>query len=211
LTSPGPRPLLTGLRIADPADRWRALGFTVSEGLLQLGEVAVELVPPNGGPAGIAGWSLHGLEPVASIDGLPTSVIQALPAVEPSGHDNGALAIDHVVITTPDFARTSSALGDAGLGLRRVREAPGGVRQGFRRLGQAILELVEIRDAPDRSAPAKFWGLVVVVGDLEALAHRLGPHLTATKPAVQTGRRIATLRRSAGLSPAVAFMTPEPR
>ncbi len=68
-------------------------------------------------------------------------------------HDNGALGIDHVVITTPNFARTSGALTDAGLELRRFREAPGGFRQGFRRLGQAILELVEIRDAPDPAAP----------------------------------------------------------
>jgi hypothetical protein len=96
------------------------------------------------------------------------------------------------------------------LELRRIREAPGGIRQGFRRLGQAILELVEVRDAPNPVEPARFWGLVVVVSDLDALSGRLGEQLSAPKAAVQPGRRISTLRASAGLSPAVAFMTPEP-
>jgi hypothetical protein len=68
-----------------------------------------------------------------------------------------------------------------------------------------ILELVESRDARETS----FWGLVVIVEELDALATRLGDRLGDIGSAVQTGRRIATLRRSAGLSPAVAFMDPE--
>jgi hypothetical protein len=50
----------------------------------------------------------------------------------------------------------------------------------------------------------------VIVADIEALAERLGPdRCSAPKEAVQPGRRIATLRSTAGLSPALAFMTPE--
>jgi len=55
-----------------------------------------------------------------------------------------------------------------------------------------------------------FWGLVIVVISLEELAQRLGDQLSEIRPAVQPGRRIATLRESAGLSPAIAFMSPEP-
>ena len=44
---------------------------------------------------------------------------------------------------------------------------------------------------------------------LKALADRLGDHLGAIKDAVQPGRRIATLRRSAELTTNVAFMDPE--
>jgi hypothetical protein len=91
--------------------------------------------------------------------------------------------------------------------LRRLRDA-GGFRQGFRRLGPAILELVEIPGAPP--GPAHFWGLVVTVADLDALAGRLGPLLSEIRAAVQPGRRIAGLSRDAGLSPRVAFMDPEP-
>jgi hypothetical protein len=48
------------------------------------------------------------------------------------------------------------------------------------------------------------------VADLDALAARLGEQLAPAKDAVQPGRRIATLRAGAGVSPAMAFMTPEP-
>jgi hypothetical protein len=48
---------------------------------------------------------------------------------------------------------------------------------------------------------------VVTVEDLDALAGRLGERLGEIHPAVQSGRRIATLRKAAGLSPKVAFMT----
>jgi hypothetical protein len=50
---------------------------------------------------------------------------------------------------------------------------------------------------------------VVVVPDLEALARRLGPRLGSVRAAVQPGRQIATLRSSADIGPAIAFMTPE--
>lgn len=205
----GRRPALRGLRIADPPDRWRALGFTVRDAELHLGEVAIELRPSARSEVGIASWTIAGIEPVDSIDGLATQV-SSEPTATSSDHENGALAIDHVVITSPDFDRTARALAGAGLELRRVREARAGVRQGFRRLGQAILELVEISDAPDPGAPARFWGLVVIVRDLDALSERLGGVLGPARDAVQPGRRIATLRSSAGLGPAVAFMTPEP-
>ena len=210
MTAAGGRPVLHGLRIADPPDRWEALGFTVQETELALGDVTVELGAEIDGESGIVGWTLHGVDPVDSIDGLVTRVGGQVAVGQASEHGNGAVAIDHVVITTPDFARTSDAMADAGLELRRIREAPGGFRQGFRRLGQAILELVEIRDAPDPGAPARFWGLVVIVRDLDALSESLGELLGPAKDAVQPGRRIATLRAAAGLGPAVAFMTPEP-
>jgi hypothetical protein len=79
---------------------------------------------------------------------------------------------------------------------------------GFRRLGPAILEVVGVPSA-EPEQPACFWGLVVVVKDLDALADRLGQRLGAPKPAVQPGRRIATLKTVDGPSPALAFMTPE--
>jgi hypothetical protein len=48
----------------------------------------------------------------------------------------------------------------------------------------------------------------VVVADLDVLAERLGDHLGAVHDAVQPGRRIASLGRTAGLGQAVAFMSP---
>ncbi len=199
-------PVLRVLQIADPPERWAALGFSLQAGGINLGGVRVEFVPGRQG--GIVSWALEGLpsEAPSSIDGLVTEALPPARAVD-GVHQNGALGIDHVVVTTPDLDRTARALARAGLQLRRVRNGPHG-RQGFRRLGPAILELVEVR-LPDRSEPARFWGMVVIVSDLQALAQRLGEHLGRPKPAVQPGRCIATLRPSTGIGPALAFMTPE--
>jgi hypothetical protein len=200
------RPELAELGLSDAPSCWAALGFAVAGSALDLGGVRVRLGEAG---EGIVSWTLRGVE-VTDIDGLAT-VGPAPPGApapaSPREHANGAVGIDHVVVVTPDFDRTAAALAAAGLALRRIREA-GGFRQGFRRLGPAVLELVEARAAP--AGPARFWGLVVVVADLDALALRLGEHLGGVRDAVQPGRRIATVRRSAGLGPALAFMDPEP-
>jgi hypothetical protein len=200
--SPAARPELAALRVADPPERWQALGFTVAGSSLRVGGIELELDAPG---KGIVGWRVRTAEPVGEVDGLPTELAGPPPVDAAQLHPNGAIGIDHVVVITPEFDRTAAALAGAGMGLRRVREAPGGFRQGFRRLGPAILELVEAPGADP--GPARFWGLVVIVEDLDALARRLGDHLGETKEAVQPGRRIATLRESAGLGEAVAFMS----
>ncbi len=191
---------LSELRIADPSRRWAALGFDVSDECLELGGVTVRLGVPG---EGITAWSLEGIN-VAQIDGLPTVPVFATRG--PVAHPNGAIGIDHVVIVSPDFERTAGALAQAGLELRRIRDA-GGFRQGFRRVGPAILELVEASGAPP--GPARFWGLVVIVRDLDALKERLHDLLGTIKPAVQPGRRIVTLKATAGLATKLAFMDPE--
>jgi hypothetical protein len=198
-----PKPLLVQLELADHPDLWRALGFEVRDGAVVLGGVRVVLGSEG---RGITNWSISGIT-ATDIDGLSTT-----PASPPRQqisvtHPNGATRIDHVVIATPDFERTAKALDAAGMPLKRTRDA-GGFRQGFRRLGPAILELVEAKTAPE--GPATFWGLVVIVNDLDALAERMQDRLGTIKNAVQPGRRIATLRSEAGLGQPVAFMDPEP-
>jgi len=205
------RPELAGLDLADDPDRWRELGFELDQDRVQLGGIRLRLGRPG---HGITAWTLRHIE-AAEIDGLPTRSASAgehADELRPrSGlHPNGALGIDHVVVVTPDFERTARALEAAGLPLSRIRQE-GAFRQGFRRLGPAILELVDAGDSGrPRDRAARFWGLVVIVEDLESLALRLGERLGSIKPAVQPGRRIATLKASAGLTAAVAFMDPEP-
>ena len=203
IVSSGPQ--LRALAVADAPGRWAALGFALTGAAVALGGVTVQLGAPG---RGIVGWALSGIDIAADLDGLATTLAAPSPAPDPVAHPNGAVGLDHVIVLTPDFERTAAALEAAGMPLRRIRRIEAGdFRQGFRRLGPGILELVEAHDAPP--GPAHFWGLVVIVSDLEALAERLGDRLRAIKPAVQPGRRIATLRREAGLSVAVAFMDPE--
>jgi hypothetical protein len=208
-------PELAELAIADPPGSWRALGFTVDEdGNLDLGGIRMRLGEQdrdgwNGRTRpGITAWSLRGVNAMGSIDGLASPVPRVLRPPPFATHPNGATGLDHVVVVTSDFNRTADALKRAGMPLRRTRESDRG-RQGFRRLGPAILELVH---APDLDGgAARFWGLAIVVISLEDLAERLGDRLSEIRPAVQPGRRIATLRRSgSGVSPFVAFMSPEP-
>ena len=204
------RPELAALWIADRAARWSALGFEVAGGRLVLGGVTMHLEASG---RGIARWALSGIDPAPTeIDGLATETAMAPRA--PAEHPNGAVGIDHVVAITPDFDRTAAALERAGLPLRRIRDVPqagegAAFRQGFRRLGPTILEVVETPGM--RPGPARFYGLVVIVSDLDAIADRLGARLGPIHDAVQPGRRIATLATDAGPSAKLAFMDPEPR
>jgi hypothetical protein len=70
-----------------------------------------------------------------------------------------------------------------------------------------ILEVVERPDIAS-DEPARLWGLVFVVNDLDAAVERLGPDVIgAPRDAVQPGRRIATLRSGAGLGVPLALMS----
>jgi hypothetical protein len=128
------------------------------------------------------------------------------------------VGIDHVVAISPSFERSVDALTAAGMDLRRVREEPtpaGAPRQAFFRLGAEILELVaepdEVaarRGGPDR--PVQFWGLALLAPDIDRAAAAFAPHSGEVRPAVQPGRRIATVKRSAGLAVPLALMSPAP-
>ena len=200
------------LVVADSPAVWSRLGFRVEGERCQIGTVLVRLDPAAG--KRVAGWSLRGLSTDA-LDGLATG-LSTEPDREPApAHPNGVDRIDHVVAFTPDLDRTIATLEAAGLDLRRIREEPtpaGAPRQGFFRLGEVILECVQVPDAPDldRSRNARLWGLALRTRDMDLTAGALGEGLGERRAAVQEGREIATLRREAGSSVPIAFMTYPP-
>jgi catechol 2,3-dioxygenase-like lactoylglutathione lyase family enzyme len=194
------RPELDELALGDAPEAWERLGFAVDpDGVVALGGVRLRLGAEG---QGIVGWRLRGMGDQRDLDGLAACPSEA-PPPEPVEHPLGATAIDHVVALTPDLDRTVRKFRAAGLDFRRIREADGGVRQAFFVLGPCLLELGGPADGDVR-----FWGLTLVVDDLDAAARRLGDRIGAVKPAVQPGRRIATLRREAGLGAPVALMSP---
>jgi hypothetical protein len=207
------------LTVADESSAWAELGFAVEADTCVVGEVRIRLAGREAGK-GLVGWSLRGLTDVggvdgAELDGLPTTRSDRALPDGVDAHPNGITTLDHVVAISSDLDRTVAALQSAGLNLRRVREEPtpaGAPRQAFFRLGAEILEVVQAppeaieRTGGDR--PAFFWGLAFVAPDLEATVAQLGEHAGEVRGAVQPGRRIATLRRSAGLALPVALMTP---
>jgi len=198
-----PPPTIAELVVGDAPNAWERLGFTVVDGRACVGTTAVIL---DGAGGGLRSWVLRDV-PTGDIDGLPTTVATA-GTTAPGDHPNGAQRLDHVVVTTPDLARTFGALTQAGLELRRVREHSDTLHQGFFRLGEVILEVVG-PPQPAGDEHARFWGLVAVVPDVDELARRAETGLLGTpRAAVQDGRRIVTVRKDAGLSVALAFITP---
>lgn len=204
---------LDELVVADSPDPWSECGFAVDGDVCVLGETRIRFVPAEE-KRGLVGWSLRGIDSV-ELDGLPTTRSDATPPEELTAHPNGIIGLDHLVAISSDLDRTVAALEAAGLDLRRIREEPtpaGAPRQAFFRLGGPILEVVqEPPEATERAGgdrPAFFWGLAFIAPDLERTVASLGDRVSEIRPAVQPGRQIATLRRSAGLSVPVALMTP---
>lgn len=187
-------PAVVGISLPDPPEAWQALGFAVAaDGRCQVGATTLRLGAPQ------LAWTLAGEGP-ADLDGIATRWAPGpLPA---SGeHPNTALAVDHVVVLSPEPVRTRDAFVDAGMRVRRERDAGDGRRQLFFRHGEAIVELVGPVDGETR-----LWGLTITVADLDAAAQRLGEHLGAIRDAVQPGRRIATVQ--GGITVPLALMTP---
>jgi hypothetical protein len=212
-----PPPTLDELELADRPENWAALGFTLTGDRCRLGDVEL-CFRDAGEQRGILSWSLRGLLST-ELDGLPTTISERVAASGQPAHANGAVAIDHIVAMSPAFDRSVDALQAAGLDLRRVRDEPtpaGAPRQAFFRVGREILELVQEPDeiverAGGRDHPARFWGLAVLVEDLDRAVEAMAPHIGSVRAAVQPGRRIATVRRSAGLAVPLALMSRDER
>ena len=189
------------LLIADEPAAWAALGFAAGEdGVFALGGLTVRLTG-RAGEGGLREVRVAGLRSERP-DGLPVVGTDAAAPAAPAAHPNGARAVDHVVVFTDDRDRTAAALAAAGGDVRRRGGPPElPAPMAFVRFGELVVEVAQAR------GPARFWGLTVAVDDLDALA---GPLLGAARPAVQPGRRIATVRREAGLSIALALITRSP-
>ena len=217
-----PNARIAELVVGGSTDPWKRLGLEFVDNSTVIGTVRLRVVPflnPGLQSVGLAGIDDdhdhgshegacdhdHGPKP-GMIHGAPIhhcAPTSTVPALE-SALD--ARVIDHVVLMTPDLERTCEAVtAVTGAPLKRVREAPP-VVQGFFRLGEVILEVVQ---SPQVQHPAaKWWGLVINVGDLDAVCSRLGPDvISAPKSAVQPGRFIATVRSELGLGVPLALMS----
>ncbi len=184
--------------VADPADTWVQAGFSVdSDAICRVGGVRIRLAGRGRG-TGIVGWSLRGLPSDGSLDdldGIPTTRSDTLAAM-PAGHPNGVLAIDHVVLLSPDLRRTVESLAAIGVEARRERDSQLGgrsMRQIFFRAGEVIIEVVGSPETASEG-PSTLWGITYVVADIDATASYFGDRTAPVKDAVQPGRRITTLR-----------------
>jgi hypothetical protein len=206
------------LVLHDSPDAWRRVGFAVDDtGCCQVGTVRLRISEQDDA-RGVVSWVLVATpeDDVTDVDGLATSAGEppAPSAAATGDHPNGARSIDHLVVVTPDVERTVRAVERTlGVPLRRTRDGESAgrpVRQAFFRLGEVILEVVGSPEPDPRASaePARFFGIAVTVVSLDAAVDLLGPELVSEhRPAVQPGRRIATVKSAAGLAVPVALMS----
>lgn len=181
--------------------------------MCRVGEVRIRLLGSDAGD-GIVGWSLRGMRCDGAVDGIPTLSSSAGPAA-PAEHPNGVVAIDHIVLLSPDLPRTVEALAALGVTPRRERDGELGgrpIRQIFYRFGPVIVELIGSPDSAG-AGPSSLWGITYVVTDIDATAAFFGARTAPVKDAVQPGRRITTVRhREFGMSVHTAMISaPYPR
>ena len=194
-------------------------------------------VPPDAGLCawGFSGW----FAPTPTLAGIAAFTVNDAgrsPDSETARqHPNGIDGFDHIVVVTETADATIDAFERAGMVLRRRRPVePMGIEQCFLRAGDAIIELIcpysptsdsqpadtdpgdhaRTMDPPDglntaSEAHAAIWGIAVVSSRLEQTVEYLGARISEPRPAVQPGRRIATIRTSQlGISTEIAVMTP---
>ena len=96
---------LTALMVGDRIERWHAIGFA-EEPTITIGSTLISSVEDGSGICTAA------VDQVDSLDGLAlrpqAAVADAMASPAPSRHGNGVVAIDHIVVMTPDSGRTTS-------------------------------------------------------------------------------------------------------
>ncbi len=113
--NPPPYPIF--LDVADDAQSWQSVGFTVdSDGIIRIGELSIRLIgrlANDNDDAGIVGWGFYGLpDDVVSLHGIPVipaGVCDRYNAgslnTAQTTHPNGVYEIDHLVVLTDDWQR----------------------------------------------------------------------------------------------------------
>ena len=204
---------LTALIVDDPIDVWHAAGFA-GDDVITIGSTTIVTTGATDGqsPAHRRGIVGAAIASVGELDGLALGTWALREAATRVDHPNGVVAIDHVVVMTPDCDRTTSNFEAKGIEARRVRKIPlegGDRRQTFFWLGDVICEVVGPEE-PDGEGPAQWWGLALTVRDLDSTVALLGDAVTPIKPAVQPGRYVSTVRRDAGLGVPVLLISEHP-
>lgn len=199
---------LVELVIGGSVEPWKNIGFTVEEHRVHVADVDIV---SDGFAPGIHSWTfIADRDDQFLLDGIPTTLTSSPRPMRSESRMCGELvvALDHVVINTDDLERTCAVIAQQlDAPLRRIRDAGKGMRQGFHRIDNTVIEVVS---APGMNLHgASLWGFVPVVVDLSSVATHLGPDvMSGPKPAVQDGRLIATVRPAVGLGVPLALMTP---
>lgn len=192
--------VLTWLGVPGDVDKWSALGFCVSDGVVRVGRVDCAV---GHEPA----WGFDVLHADAARLGVPTHVAAA-PG-EPGRHPNGIDSIDHVVYAVANLDAAVEAM-TAVLGeppRRRFHpRGESGPEMAFFRTGQGFIEVVA------SGRPPGLWGIAFNSLDLDATVEAVraaGGPIGDPKPAVQGGRIASIWNEHVGWG--IAIMEPPTR
>lgn len=171
--------ILTWLGVPGDEQAWTALGFTVCDDAVQIGQVRCEFSAQNG-------WGFD--EICADPSGLGVVTLGSQAAGASTDHPCKVTQVDHVVYTVPDLDAGIEALNGV-LGSEPRRRfhprGPKGPEMAFYRVGEAFIEVVAAGQTP------ALIGLALKSPDLDtcvAVIRELGSPISDPKPAVQGGR-----------------------
>lgn len=175
--------ILTWLGVPGDEHAWVALGFTVNDRSVQIGQVRCELT-------GDRSWGFDEIHAEVPILRVPTAVRPAMTGA--AHHPCGVTHVDHIVYTVRDLDAATTAL-TAALGTAPRRRfhprGPKGPEMAFYRTGESFIEVVAAGTEP------ALIGLALRSADLDATVTAIraaGGPIGDPKPAVQGGR-IATV------------------
>ncbi|WP_067539184.1 VOC family protein [Nocardia crassostreae] len=193
-------PNLTRLGLPGTEQAWAALGFTVTDATIRIGQVTCTLGTPAWGFD-----EVHADPATLGVPALPGDTEDAPPAA----HPNGVTHVDHIVYWAPDLDDAVTNL-TAVLGIpprrRFFPRGPEGPEMAFYRVGEPFIEAVT------SGLPPALVGVAFMTSDLDAAVEAIraaGGPVGDPKPAVQGGRIASVWRGHANWG--IAFMEPEPR
>lgn len=190
-------PLLTRLGLPGDEQAWAALGFTVIDETIQIGQVTCTF----GEPA----WGFDEVHTDPTALGVPTLVE---PTKAPAGfkHPNEVTIVDHIVYWVPDLddaVTNLTAVLDEPPRRRFHPRGPNGPEMAFYRVGEPFIEAVT------SGLPPALVGVAFKTPDLDAAVQAIrlaGGPIGDPKPAVQGGRIASVWHGHVGWG--IAFMEP---
>ncbi|NNH73625.1 hypothetical protein HLB23_27870 [Nocardia uniformis] len=193
-------PLLTRLGLPGDEQAWAALGFTVIDGTIRIGQVTCTF----GQPA----WGFDEVHADPDVLGVPT-LVDSTAGPDGSSHPNGVTIVDHVVYWAPELDDTvtnlTAVLGDPPR--RRFHpRGPDGPEMAFYRVGEPFIEAVT------SGQPPALVGVAFKTPDLDGAVKAIraaGGPIGDPKPAVQGGRIASVWHGHVGWG--IAFMEPPAR
>lgn len=204
----GMAPSIAEIHVADDPDLWASLGFAVEGDRCRMKSIDVVLTGAGSGN-GIHGWAWRD-SAGPRIEGIPSHSVAGAPEPSATIHPNSSVGLFYVVLMAPSWDAAANALADVGVDPGDARPMGDPERPTLRSLAAAGDVEIEVIGPPEHDPNRRWnlWGSIVEVADVDATAGHLGDRLRPMKPAMQRGRRIATLDRGAGSSVALAFMGP---